>query len=58
LYIHIHIDTFATHLESKREGEKTEFGASDYMVRKAKNPKFHVKLKEDNMKILLQFYDY
>jgi hypothetical protein len=26
-----------TYMECKREGEKTEFGASNYMVRKAKN---------------------
>jgi hypothetical protein len=57
--VHTHIyDNFATHLECKREGEKTEFGASNYMDRKAKNPTFHMKLKEDTMKFLLQFYDY
>jgi hypothetical protein len=42
----------------QERGLKTEFGASNYMVRKAKNPEFHMKLKEDTMKFLLQFYDY
>jgi hypothetical protein len=45
-------------MECKREGEKTEFGASNYMVRKAKNPKFHMKVNKDTMKFLLKFYDY
>jgi hypothetical protein len=47
------------HIWSAREGEKKpEFGASNYMVREAKNPKFHIKLIEATMKFLLQFYDY
>jgi hypothetical protein len=42
----------------QERGRKTEFGVSNYMVRKAKNSKSHMKLKEDTMKFLLQFYDY
>jgi hypothetical protein len=56
--VHTYISTPLPHIWSAREREKKQFGASNYMVRKAKNAKFDMKLKEDTMKFLLQFYDY